>query len=355
MAYTVDYTDPSKSPIMVNDGTVDTTTDIKLIGKNYTRYGEIVAEDFLHLLENFAASTAPSRPSEGQLWYDSGVNQLKYFDDTIGNSGNWKSIASMTVTNEAPNGDGETDGHFWLDNDNGQLAVYYNGSWQTVSSDTGDTAFVSRTRLDSSNISHNTLEMVVNNKIVSIISSDNLDWIPNSIGNTAEYAEDGSTVLVSEFPLIKQGINVNTSANYLVNGTSTSSQYADLAERYASDEPMGFGTVVCLGGEAEVTKSTIDKSDNVFGVVSTNPGYMLNSMAGNDTTHPYIALAGRVPCLVCGVVKRGDRLVTCGEHPGIARAVTASEEYDWRHVIGRALEDKEDAEPMLVEIVVGVK
>ena len=83
MAYTVDYTDGTKTAILVNDGTVDTTTDLKLIGKNYSRYGEVVAEDFLHLLENFAAGTAPSRPSEGQLWYDNTNNCMKYFDVSV--------------------------------------------------------------------------------------------------------------------------------------------------------------------------------------------------------------------------------------------------------------------------------
>lgn len=354
MAYTVDYTDANKAPIIVNDGTVDTTTDIKLIGKNYSRYGEVVAEDLLHLLENFAGSTAPSRPSEGQLWYDSGVNALKYFDDTQGNGGNWKGIASMTVQSTAPNGVGETDGHMWLDSDNGQLYMYYNGSWQIISAPLGNTQFAARTRIDTGNASHSTLEMVVNGQIVAIVSSDSTDWSPNTAGTTAEYLEDGVTLLNTEFPTLKQGININNGTNYLVNGTATSAQYADLAERYAADEPMNYGTVVELGGAKEVTASNQEMSDRVFGIVSSNPGLMLNSGAGTNQTHPYIALAGRVPCNVIGKINKGDRLVTSATK-GYARAASDADNYDYRHVIGRALETKINEEPGLIEVVVGVK
>ena len=354
MAYTVDYTDANKTPIIVNDGTVDTTTDIKLIGKNYSRYGEVVAEDLLHLLENFAGSTAPSRPSEGQLWYDNGTNQLKYFDDTQGNSGNWKGISSMTVQSTAPNGVGESEGHMWLDSDNGQLHMYYNGSWQIISAPLGNTQFVARTRIDTSNNSHSTLEMIVNGEIVSIVSSDATDWNPNTAGSTAEYLEDGTTLLNTQFPTLVQGINMNNGASYLMNGTAVKAQYADLAERYASDEPLTYGTVVELGGSAEVTASTTDMCSNVFGVVSTNPGLMLNSAAGTNETHPYIALAGRVPCCVVGKVNKGERLVT-SETTGHARVVNDTDNYDYRHVIGRALETKINDEPGLIEVVVGVK
>lgn len=354
MAYTVDYTDATKTAILVNDGTVDTTTDLKLIGKNYSRYGEVVAEDFLHLLENFAGGTAPSRPSEGQIWYDSTNNTLKYFDDTQGNSGNWKGIGSMTVQSAEPNGVGESAGHMWLDTDNGQLYMYYNSAWQTVSSPLGTTQFVARTRIDTANASHNTLEMIVNGEIVSIASSDAADWAPNTAGATAEYLENGTTLLNTQFPTLKQGINLNNGASYLFNGTATAAQYADLAERYEADTNLAYGTVVDLGGEKEVTTSSTELSTHVFGVVSSNPGLMLNSMAGPDETHPYIALAGRVPCKVIGKATKGDRLVTSST-PGHARAVSNGENVDYTCVIGRALDTKINDEIGIIEIVVGVK
>jgi len=354
MAYTVDYTDTNKAAIIVNDGTVDTTTDLRLVGKNYSRYGEVIAEDFLHLLENFAGGSAPSRPSEGQLWYDSTNNVLNYFDDTQSNSGNWKGIASMTVNSNAPNGAGESDGHLWLDIDTGQLYMYYNGSWQTIGQPAGNTRFLARQRHDTANNVHNTLEMVVNGEIVSITSSDATTWQPQTAGSTAEYLEDGVTLLNTQFPNIVQGMNLNNGTDYLFNGTAVRAQYADLAERYEIDEPKPYGTVVCIGGEKEVTESNTEMCNQVFGIISTNPGLMLNAGAGDDNTHPYIALAGRVPCRVVGKVNKGDRLVTSGTD-GHARAASESENFNYMHVIGRALETKINDEPGLIEVVVGAK
>lgn len=354
MAYTVDYTDPNKTAITVNDGTVDTTTDLRLVGKNFTRYGEIIAEDLLHLLENFASATPPARPSEGQLWYNSSTNELNYFDDTQSNSGNWKPISSMSVLSNAPNGDGERDGHFWLDSDTGQLHFYYNGTWNQLSTPVGGTQIIARQRIDVNNVTHSTLEMIVNNEIVSIVTSDQVDWQPNATGATAEFLEDGVTLLNTQFPVLMQGINMNNGTDYILNGTAIRAQYADLAERYEADAPLKYGTVVEMGGDKEVTACKTEASANVFGVVSTNPGLMLNAGAGPDATHPFIALTGRVPCNVIGTVKKGDRLVTSGTE-GAARAATEQEAADYRLVIGRALEGKINDEPGLIEIVVGVK
>ena len=82
MPYTVDYSTSSKTAITVNDGTVDTSTSVNLIGKNYTNFGELLNENLLHLLENFANANAPTNPTEGQLWYDStpGKEQLKVYN-----------------------------------------------------------------------------------------------------------------------------------------------------------------------------------------------------------------------------------------------------------------------------------
>jgi len=136
------------------------------------------------------------------------------------------------------------------------------------------------------------------------------------------------------------------------NGTATSAQYADLAERYEADAPLEAGDVVMIGGAKEVTKTTEAKSTEVFGIVSTAPGLMLNSEAGDDTTHPYIALAGRVPVKVIGPVSKGQRLVASN----IAGVAMASSGLDAAlAIIGRALEDKTTDEAGKIEAVVGVK
>ena len=81
MAYTVDKTNSSASPssYTVQDNVLNTQTDLKFIGKGYAGYGEVLHENFLHLLENFANATAPGKPIQGQLWYDSSANRLKVY------------------------------------------------------------------------------------------------------------------------------------------------------------------------------------------------------------------------------------------------------------------------------------
>lgn len=132
---------------------------------------------------------------------------------------------------------------------------------------------------------------------------------------------------------------------------ATSAQYADVAERFATDVEYQPGTVVEIGGTAEITESTVELSENVFGVISTRAAYLMNSDAGTDSTHPPIAMTGRVPVRVTGVVRKGDRLVSAGA--GIARAA-ARNEITAFNVIGRALADKNSTDLGLVEAIVTI-
>jgi hypothetical protein len=138
-------------------------------------------------------------------------------------------------------------------------------------------------------------------------------------------------------------------------GTALRALYADLAELYASDAEYEPGTVVKIGGEAEVTQTTEAFCTEVFGIVSTNPAYLMNSALEGTTVA--VALEGRVPCRVIGEVRKGQRLVA-SEVPGVARAATEyerNEGLDWFRVVGRALENKDTIGIGLVEVVVGVK
>ena len=92
-------------------------------------------------------------------------------------------------------------------------------------------------------------------------------------------------------------------------GVSTTAKYADLAERYEADDVLEPGTVVCFGGTKEITACDHPNDHAVAGVISTDPAYMMNSEAGSDATHPYVALTGRVPVKVTGEVNKGDLLV----------------------------------------------
>jgi len=148
--------------------------------------------------------------------------------------------------------------------------------------------------------------------------------------------------------------NIGSSASYFnrLFATATTALYADVAERFAADEELAPGTVVELGGTAEITRSQQDLSENVFGVISTRAAYLMNGGAGEDNTHPPVAMTGRVPVQVIGVVRKGDRLVSAGS--GVARAAQPGEATAF-NVIGRALVDKLTPGPGTIEAIVTIK
>jgi len=306
MPYTVNYSDTGTPSIILNDGTTDTSTSLVLIGKNVTQFGEYLNENLLHLLENFASGTEPSNPTDGQLWYNTTDSQLYLYD---------------------------------------------NGVWYPIGSPAGGSRTEVRQREDTLGTLHWCIEHIVDDNIVTITVDDTTAWTPA----VTEYLEDGVTRLDTQFPTIQSGINMNTTTNYKFRGTATSAEYADLAERYAADDVYAPGTVVCLGGTHEITQSSSALDTNVFGIVSTAPGFEMNSGAGSDETHPYVALAGRVPCKVVGKVKKGQRLVT-SDIPGCAMCCAPTfDDSDYRVVIGRALEDKDYDGDGIIEVVVGAK
>jgi hypothetical protein len=169
---------------------------------------------------------------------------------------------------------------------------------------------------------------------------------------------EGETGNVSVKQINNLGLNGTGNIGNATNGfntifaKATSAQYADIAERFEIDVEMPPGTVVELGGTAEITCSKDDCSDKVFGVISTQAAYLMNSSAGTNATHPPIAMTGRVPVRVVGVVHKGDRLVSAGQ--GLARSA-APGEATWATTIGRALSSKLNAEPGTVEAIVTIK
>jgi len=148
--------------------------------------------------------------------------------------------------------------------------------------------------------------------------------------------------------------NIGSPSSYFnrLYATATTALYADVAERFAADEELAPGTVVELGGTAEITRSQQDLSENVFGVISTRAAYLMNGGAGEDNTHPPVAMTGRVPVQVIGVVRKGDRLVSAGS--GMARAAQPGEATAF-NVIGRALVDKPSTGPGTIEAIVTIK
>lgn len=311
MAYNISK---NKATIVISEGTLNQQTSLSLQGKDYFGYGEVNAQNFVDLLQNFASNTAPENPIDGQQWFDSPNSLLKIWktsslDPSTGAElGNWLSID--------PSLNGLTT---VLDNTSAPRSVwvtYTNGVPVSVSSTAAITLLATQTG--------------------GLFDEPLAEFFPGADG-------------------IKVGITLSNVTGMKFHGTATSAEYADLAEMYASDFAYEPGTVVKLGGEAEVTQTTTAFCTEVFGVVSTNPAYLMNSMMEGTTVA--VALAGRLPCKVIGEVSKGQRLVA-SEEPGVARAASGYEQQeamDWNRIIGRALADKTTLGVDIVEVVVGTK
>jgi hypothetical protein len=140
----------------------------------------------------------------------------------------------------------------------------------------------------------------------------------------------------------------NTLSASVFMGTAVEALYADLAEIYASDSEYTVGTVVKLGGDAEITQTTHCCDTQVFGVISENPAYLMNSAAEGLP----VALSGRISVKLTGAIKKGQRIVS-SDIPGVAQAIDDADINSVLSIIGRALESSDDTGEKLIECVVG--
>ena len=467
MSYTINLTDGTIYAV-IPDGTINTNSSMILVGKNYAGYGEFLDENFIHLLENGANTTAPGAPLVGQLFYNKTTNTMQVYKGAAG----WKNIGGATAQ-ASPGPTNNTVGDLWFDTTNAQLKAWNGTSWTLIgpasSSGQGTSGPEIVTITDSGAQDHVVIEFYTANVLVATVSKDptftpasaisgfatigpgiqlstavagaafrgtatstsSLNGLTSSqfmrsdtntatTGTLGVTNDNGLTVgldgdgrlsvttansqvslqnLTSDANL---ALNVNRSSGgtinaVFVNGASgavsipvtlavtgavslpdivktgangvgnigsstsvfntvfakaTSAQYADVAERFAADTELEPGTVVEIGGAAEITASRTDLSDNVFGVISTRAAYLMNSGAGDDRTHPPVAMTGRVPVRVKGVVRKGDRLVSAGD--GWARSAAPGEATPF-NTIGRALEDKLTQQEGMVESIVTIK
>lgn len=205
MAYTVNKTNNSASPnqYIVQDGVVNTQTDLSFIGKGYAGYGELIAENFLHLLENFANSSAPSKPIQGQLWYDNSVDRLKVY------TGNLFVPAGGNVPYVSSQPSGIQQGDLWIDSDVGQL-YYYDGSQSVLVGPPTSTGtlngFVFEAITDSTTASQNVTKWYSDGTLIAIISDT--EFTPQTT--------------ITGFATIKKGITFTTSPTGIkLHGTAT--------------------------------------------------------------------------------------------------------------------------------------
>lgn len=169
MAYVINKFSGSQL-VVLEDGTLDTSTSLGLVGRNYTGYGEIQNENFLFLLENFANENPPGRPLEGQTWFNKSTKSLNVYNGT-----DWGPVGSTVVSNSEPVG---FDGALWYKDTTKQLYVFESqtGLWNLVGPEAienfAETKIRAITLRDNSLIEHPVLAALVNGVVTAIISPD---------------------------------------------------------------------------------------------------------------------------------------------------------------------------------------
>jgi len=211
MAYTINLTDGTLFATIA-DGTINTSSNMVLVGKNYAGYGEFLDENFIHLLENASNTTAPTAPLTGQLWWDKSTGLMKVYNGTT-----FKVISAATASSTAPTNN--VQGDLWYDTVNAQLKVYTGAAFLLVgpqfTAGEGTTGAIVATITDNTAVSHVVIELYVNNSIVGIVSKD--------AAFTPQTAMTG-------FTTVRPGITLSTLVGAqvpLFQGTATNAQTLD--------------------------------------------------------------------------------------------------------------------------------
>jgi len=171
-----------------------------------------------------------------------------------------------------------------------------------------------------------------------------------SSGTVATHYRSATTTTKPGYSVVARDANGDLWGN-VYHGTATAAQYADLAERYEADRFYEPGTVLIFGGDKEVTTTSTISDTRVAGVVSTAPAYLMNSEAGDDVSFPAVALRGKIPVKVSGVVKKGDVLVS-SFIPGYAEVAANQLTVPAAAIIGKSLENKDDPGTGVIMMVV---
>jgi hypothetical protein len=227
MAYTINKYSGA-TLVVVQDGTVDVTTDLTFVGKNYAGYGEIQNENFLFLLESFSGTSQPPKPVSGQIWHDSTNGKIKFYDGA-----KFKTTGGAEVSTTQPVG--LTAGDFWWDSGNSQLYTYNGTSFVLVGpqgAGTGLTQMQSKTVRDIANVNHSVIAATIEDEIIFITSGQ---------GFTIDSTDPENRI--TGFDVIKKGTTMINTIDATEGVTSTDHYYwgtSSNALRFGGKLPSEF-------------------------------------------------------------------------------------------------------------------
>ena len=194
----------------------------------------------------------------------------------------------------------------------------------------------------------NVNELEVEDTIITVAKGVANAPAANGAGLEIDLGSNGSSTMTYDSGNDRMVFNTDIQAT-VFHGEATAARYADLAEKYVADKEYDPGTVVKLGGNAEITETTQVGDQEVFGVISTQPAFLMNAEADGLP----VAMTGKVPVKVEGKIAKGERLIS-SNRPGFAQGIGARG-YDAREVIGRALQAHDSSAPGIIMAIVGIK
>ena len=270
MAYTINKYN-NATLVVIEDGTLDQTTDLKLVGKNYAGYGEIQNENFVFLLENFSGANSPPKAISGQMWFDSGNSKLKFYDGT-----KWRTTGGAEVSATTPTG--LKQGDFWWDTTNEQLYAYNGTDFILVGpqdAGSGITQMTSKSVRDDQGTSRSIIAATVNDEVIFTISP-----VEFTIDSTdAENA-------ISGFDVIRTGVTLKNTQNSADGVTATSHRFHGTATNAdklggvaaSSFVQAGAATFTTLTEFADVGIAIGDSNDLKIKIINDNEGSIANDI-----------------------------------------------------------------------------
>lgn len=299
-----------------------------------------------------ASATSPSLPLAGDQWYDTGSDTL-YTRINDGTSAFWLDISSQPNSFDA----------LYVANNTAtnNLNVNLSATVNTLTVNTNITAGnISASGLVGGTLSTAAQPNVTSLGNLTIANVDNIQIDVNTISSTntngnIQLSPNGTgSVVMTKAVLPNANATLNLGSSTLrwatIYGTSTSAQYADLAELYECDAEYEKGSVVILAGSKEITLTAFSHDTRVLGVLSTAPAYLMNDGGQHGIWKP-VAMTGRVPCKVKGPVAKGDVLVASSV-VGAAEKLDKSR-YEPGCVLGKSLVDHPGDDVKMIEVVIG--
>jgi len=300
MTYSIILTNGS-TLTQIADGTLDqTSTDLTLIGKNASGYGNYIDNNFVNLLENFANITQPIRPITGQLWFDTTENRLKVYDGTV-----FKVSGGTIISNTVPSS--ITAGDLWIDSARQQL--YFNDGTSTklagpiYTSTQGITGFSTSDVLDINNISHTILLLYVAQTLIGIFSKDNftpataIGGFTGSITagfNVGNYSgiKFSTPTTQADYLLAPDGTH-KTAANFL-STTDSSSTTGTITIQNSTPLVLGVGANTEIDATSTLFQIKSNTVNQNFGINTLNNSGLQNSLFINSA-NKYVGIYTNTP------------------------------------------------------------